>query len=68
MARRKNSPSVGMPSDQDEFEWSMQRAVEKATLMHPQTQALKKQIEKDMRAAAKSTTKKKATPSRRRSA
>ena len=32
---------------------SLERTVEKAVLMHPDTVKLRKQIEKDMRAAAK---------------
>lgn len=41
------------PSPQDELDWHMSRAVEKAVLAHPQTQKLRTKLEKQMRAAAK---------------
>lgn len=62
MARRKNSGNSGlmpvMPSPKEEFEWSMRSAVEKAVLAHPQTQKLRKEIEREMTRAAKTPMKK----------
>jgi len=50
---------VGLPSPAQEFEWAVERAVEKAVLQHPQTKQLSREIEERMRSAAKAAPKKK---------
>lgn len=44
------------PTPQQEADYAMSRAVEKAVLTHPQTIKLKKTIEAEMKKAAKITT------------
>ena len=54
MPRRKTNPLKAYePSPQQEMEYALERAVEKAVLVHPQTQKLKKQITADMKRAMK---------------
>lgn len=56
MARKSNPLMYHEPTPQQEADYAMSRAVEKAVLTHPQTIKLKKTIEAEMKKAAKITT------------
>ena len=58
MARRKSNPLHAYePSPQDDMDYALDRAVEKAILNHPQTKKLKKVIEAEMKKATKAAPK-----------
>jgi hypothetical protein len=53
MARKKSSMMMYEPTPQDQMDYAMNSAVEKAVLNHPHTIKLRKTIEKEMQKAAK---------------
>jgi hypothetical protein len=56
MAKRTRTmapESYREPSPQQQFEYALDHAVEKAVLAHPQTQKLRKQLTREMKSAAK---------------
>lgn len=57
--RRLEPAMYKPPTPQEQFDYSLKEAVEKAILAHPQTVKLRKEIEKEMRAAAKTPSNKK---------
>lgn len=60
MARKKSNPLMAYePTPQQEMDYAMERAIDKAVLNHPQTQKLRKTIGSEMKKAAKVPAKKK---------
>ena len=60
MPKRKANPLKSYePTPQQEMDYVLERAVEKALLTHPQTLKLKKVIEAEMKKATKAAPKKK---------
>ena len=54
MARKKSNPLTTFePSPQQEADYTRERAGEKALLVHPQTQKLRKTLTAEMKKAAK---------------
>ena len=57
MARKKTTPmdqpmAYKEPTPKQEFDWALERAVEKAVLAHPRTQKLREAIQQRMAKAA----------------
>ena len=53
------------PTPAEELDYALERAVDQATILHPQTQKLRAQIQKQMRQVAKNPTVKKTASKRR---
>jgi hypothetical protein len=55
MARKARGLIFDMPTPEQQRDDALAHAIDKAVMCHPQTQALRKQLAKDMAKAAKGT-------------